>query len=58
MKDVEDIFDVLQAHGVNEIDTATMYTQGTSERLLGETDYKERGLLVGSKLYPLGVSYL
>ena len=55
--DAHAFFDAVQAHGHGELDTATMYTRSTSERFLGETDYRKRGLAVASKLYPLGVSF-
>ncbi|EKM52789.1 uncharacterized protein PHACADRAFT_212001 [Phanerochaete carnosa HHB-10118-sp] len=56
VKDVEAILDVLKAHGHNELDTATMYGQGTSEKLLGETDWKKRGTVVSTKLLPVGTN--
>ncbi|GJE95560.1 aldo/keto reductase [Phanerochaete sordida] len=56
VEDAQAFFDAVQAHGHSELDTATMYTQGTSERFLGETDYRKRGLAIGTKLYPLGTT--
>ena len=32
-----------------------MYTSGSSEELLGKIDYKARGLLLETKLYPTAV---
>ncbi|GJE95556.1 aldo/keto reductase [Phanerochaete sordida] len=46
------IFDVFQAHGHDTLDTARIYTDGTSERVLGEAGWKSRRLLVDTKLYP------
>ena len=58
IEDAHAFFDAVQARGHGELDTATLYTRGTSERFLGETDYRKRGLAVASKLYPLGVRWL
>ncbi|KAI0074930.1 Aldo/keto reductase [Panus rudis PR-1116 ss-1] len=52
LKDIEAILDVFQAHGHNEIDTARVYTGGTSEELLGKIDWRKRGLKLETKLYP------
>ncbi|CAL1697781.1 unnamed protein product [Somion occarium] len=52
LKDIEAILDVFQAHGHSEIDTARVYTGGTSEQLLGKIDWKKRGLKLETKLYP------
>ncbi|GAA5915833.1 hypothetical protein JCM5296_000696 [Sporobolomyces johnsonii] len=46
------MLDVFQAHGHKEIDTALVYGEGTSEELLGELDWKKRGLIMDTKLYP------
>ncbi|KAG6805098.1 hypothetical protein H0H92_000709, partial [Tricholoma furcatifolium] len=34
------------------IDTATLYTAGTSEQYLGKIDWKSKGLKLETKLYP------
>ncbi|KAI0742480.1 Aldo/keto reductase [Daedaleopsis nitida] len=52
LKDVEAILDVFQAHGHYEIDSARTYTGGTSEEYLGKIDWKKRGLVMDTKLYP------
>ncbi|KAI0034794.1 Aldo/keto reductase [Vararia minispora EC-137] len=49
---VKEILDVFQKHGHSEIDTARVYTMGTSEELIGKIDHKGRGLLLETKLYP------
>jgi len=49
---VSEILDVFQKHGHTEIDSARVYTSGTSEELLGKIDHKARGLLLETKLYP------
>ena len=58
LQDIAAILDVFQAHGHNELDTARVYAGGTSEEVLGELGWKERGLLMETKLYPVGVSIL
>ncbi|KAF2097785.1 Aldo/keto reductase [Rhizodiscina lignyota] len=50
------ILDVLQKHGYNEIDTARLYGNGTSESLLGELRCQERGLVVSTKYLPMAHS--
>ncbi|KZV72567.1 Aldo/keto reductase [Peniophora sp. CONT] len=49
---VSEVLDVFQKHGHTEIDSARVYTSGSSEELLGKIDYKGRGLLYETKLYP------
>ncbi|KAK7677174.1 hypothetical protein QCA50_019883 [Cerrena zonata] len=51
-KGVEAILDVFQKHGHTEIDTARVYTGGTSEEYLGNIDWRARGLKLETKLYP------
>lgn len=67
---VGEILDVFQAHGhvevchqlflylpdltVLQVDTARVYTNGTSEELLGELGWQKRGLVVETKFYPYG----
>ncbi|GJE95531.1 aldo/keto reductase [Phanerochaete sordida] len=46
------IFDVLQAHGHYELDTARVYCSGTSEAMLTAAEWKKRGLTMATKLYP------
>ena len=50
VSDVAAVIDVLQQHGHKEIDTARVY--GTSEFLLGELKWQERGLIIDTKLNP------
>ncbi|KAF8585460.1 Aldo/keto reductase [Ramaria rubella] len=52
LKDVSDILDVFQKHGHEEVDTARVYTGGTSEEFLGEIGWQKRGLNVETKLSP------
>lgn len=47
-----EILDVFQAHGHYELDTARVYCAGTSEEMLGDLDWKKRGLVMDTKLYP------
>ncbi|EIW56834.1 Aldo/keto reductase [Trametes versicolor FP-101664 SS1] len=56
LKDVNAILDVFQAHGHYEIDTARTYSGGTSEEYLGKIDWKKRGLVMDTKLYPNAAS--
>lgn len=46
------IFDVFQAHGHIEIDTSRIYVEGTSEGFLAQAGWKQRGLVIDTKLYP------
>ncbi|KAJ9142955.1 Aldo/keto reductase [Pleurostoma richardsiae] len=46
------LLDVFQAHGHNEVDTARAYGGGTTEEYLGETNWKGRGIIMDTKLYP------
>lgn len=39
-------------HDIVQIDTAYVYTGGTSEKYLGKIDWKGRGLKMETKLYP------
>ncbi|KAF7345493.1 Aflatoxin B1 aldehyde reductase member 3 [Mycena venus] len=52
VQDIEAILDTLVQHGHSEIDTARTYCSGTSETMLGKTSWKEKGILIASKLYP------
>ncbi|KAM5536571.1 hypothetical protein V8D89_009666 [Ganoderma adspersum] len=52
LKDVNAILDVFQKHGHFEVDSARTYTGGTSEEYLGKIDWKKRGLVMDTKLYP------
>jgi aflatoxin B1 aldehyde reductase len=50
LKNVEAILDVFQRHGHKEIDSARTYCGGTSEEYLGQINWKEKGLLIETKL--------
>jgi len=54
LKDAEVILDVFQKHGHTEVDTARVYTSGTSEEYLGKIGWQNRRLIVETKLYPGG----
>ncbi|KAG8747654.1 hypothetical protein FRC10_000197 [Ceratobasidium sp. 414] len=57
VQDVESvgkILDTFRSFGHREVDTARVYTKGTSEELLGEVGWQKRGLIVQTKLYPAG----
>lgn len=46
------MLDVFQKHGHDEIDTARVYGGGSSEAYLGQLEWQERGLVMGTKLMP------
>ncbi|KAF8610222.1 Aldo/keto reductase [Ceratobasidium sp. AG-I] len=54
VQSVGEILDVFQSYGHVEVDTARVYTNGTSEELLGEVGWQKRGLIVETKFYPHG----
>lgn len=51
-KDAADILDTFQRHGNFEIDTARLYGAGSSEDMLADLAWQDRGLVMGTKLYP------
>jgi len=53
IQDVEAILDVFRSHGHTEIDTARVYSGGTSEEYLGKIDLASKGLKIETKLYPM-----
>ncbi|KAE9389376.1 Aldo/keto reductase [Gymnopus androsaceus JB14] len=53
LKDVEAILDVFVAHGHTEIDTSRTYSGGTSEEMIGQIDWKSKGLKLETKLISL-----
>ncbi|KAI0371014.1 Aldo/keto reductase [Pilatotrama ljubarskyi] len=53
IEEIRAILDIFQAHGHYEVDTARLYAMGTSEEYLAKADWKKRGLVVDTKLYPL-----
>lgn len=46
------ILDVFQKHGHKEVDTARAYGEGSSEEMLAELNWKDRGLSMDTKYYP------
>ncbi|KAH0421764.1 aldo/keto reductase [Colletotrichum camelliae] len=52
VEDVNNILDLFQSRGHNEIDTARLYGGGTTESYLAEAKWEERGIVMGTKLYP------
>jgi aflatoxin B1 aldehyde reductase len=46
------ILDIFQKHGHNEIDTARVYGNGSSEEYLAQLKWQERGIIMDTKLYP------
>ncbi|KAI1319641.1 aldo/keto reductase [Xylariaceae sp. FL0255] len=52
VEDAGKVLDVFRRHGYTELDSARAYGSGTTEKLLGETKWQDRGLTVGTKLYP------
>ncbi|KAH7869320.1 Aldo/keto reductase [Lentinula edodes] len=50
VKDVEAILDEFLKRGHTEIDTARVYCAGTSEEILGQIDWKAKGLKLETKL--------
>ncbi|KAH8434314.1 aldo/keto reductase family protein [Aspergillus melleus] len=51
-EDIRGIFDIFQRHGHFEVDTSRAYAKGTSEALLGESLWQQRGLQMQTKIYP------
>jgi aflatoxin B1 aldehyde reductase len=54
LEDCSAILDIFQAHGHNEVDTARVYGEGSSEEYLGELDWQKRGIVMDTKYYPTG----
>ena len=52
LDDTKAILEVFQKHGHNEIDSARIYGQGSSEEYLGAIDWQTRGIVMDTKLYP------
>jgi aflatoxin B1 aldehyde reductase len=50
LKDAGAMLDVFQKYGHKEVDTARVYGGGSSEEYLGELNWKERGLIMETKL--------
>jgi len=49
---VNEILDIFQKHGHDEIDAARTYCAGTCEEYLGRIDLNGRGLKIETKLHP------
>ncbi|KAJ7772820.1 NADP-dependent oxidoreductase domain-containing protein [Mycena olivaceomarginata] len=47
-----ELLDLFQKHGHSEVDTARIYTNGTSEEMLGAISWQERGIKMDTKLFP------
>lgn len=47
------IVDIFQQHGHDEIDTARIYGDGTTEQILADIDWQKRGIVMDTKLYPV-----
>lgn len=52
LEGIEAILDVFLKHGHREVDTARGYGAGTSEQSLGKINWKAKGILMETKLYP------
>ncbi len=50
--EAEQLLDIFQSHGHNEVDTSRIYGAGTSEEYLGKIGWQKRGLTMDTKLYP------
>ncbi|KAH8645395.1 NADP-dependent oxidoreductase domain-containing protein [Xylariales sp. PMI_506] len=46
------MIDIFQKYGHHTVDTARVYSEGTSESYLGSLDWPARGIKVDTKLYP------
>ncbi|KAI0892083.1 Aldo/keto reductase [Annulohypoxylon nitens] len=55
LDDFKQALDIFQARGYNELDTARMYIGGEQESFTRQAGWKERGLTVGTKVWPLPV---
>ncbi|KAH6961842.1 Aldo/keto reductase [Ilyonectria sp. MPI-CAGE-AT-0026] len=50
------ILDIFQKHGHEEIDTARGYGNGSSETMLAQLNWRQRGIAMATKLYPTYVT--
>lgn len=46
------MLDLFQSYGHNEVDSARVYGEGSSEEYLGDLDWQKRGIVMETKLYP------
>ncbi|CAK5278230.1 unnamed protein product [Mycena citricolor] len=51
LKDIEAMIDVFLSHGHREFDAARFYAAGTNEQVLGQIDWKGKGVLMETKLF-------
>ncbi|KAF2228811.1 Aldo/keto reductase [Viridothelium virens] len=52
LEEASAILDIFQKHGHNEIDSARVYGEGSSETMLGDLDLRKRGIVIDTKYYP------
>ncbi|KAI1347137.1 Aldo/keto reductase [Xylaria sp. FL0043] len=52
VEQAKQVLEVFQRHGHDELDSARSYGNGTSEELLGDVKWQDRGLKMDTKLYP------
>lgn len=52
LEEASAILDIFQKHGHDEVDTARVYGEGSSEEYLGRIGWQSRGLKMDTKLYP------
>ncbi|KAK4574105.1 hypothetical protein LTR86_001866 [Recurvomyces mirabilis] len=50
--DASQLLDIFQKHGGTTVDSARLYAGGTTEAMLGDLNYADRGLLMDTKLWP------
>jgi aflatoxin B1 aldehyde reductase len=53
LNDFKTALDIFQERGHTELDTARVYGGGTQEGFTRQAGWKERGLSIATKLYPL-----
>ncbi|THU83277.1 Aldo/keto reductase [Dendrothele bispora CBS 962.96] len=51
IEEVERIIDIFRAHGHTEIDNSRFYGEGTSEGMIGQINWREKGLKLSTKLH-------
>ncbi|KAH7324121.1 keto reductase [Rhexocercosporidium sp. MPI-PUGE-AT-0058] len=52
-EEIASILNTFQKYGHKEIDTARIYGGGSTEECLSDLNWRERGLIIGTKLVPL-----
>lgn len=53
LDDFKEALDIFKARGYKELDTARLYIGGQQEGWTRQAGWKERGLSIGTKLWPL-----